>query len=466
MRPRLHMVGIGGIGMSALAEIMLARGESVSGSDARASDLTARLADLGAEVTIGHRGDLIDGAARVVVSDAVPADNPEVSRARAAGIPVQRRSALMAELMRGARAIAVSGSHGKTTVTAMIAAILVRAGLDPTVVLGGAYRPLGGNARAGRGGWFVAEACEAYASFLDLQPEIAVVTNIEPDHLDYHKTEERLRASFARFLEGTTEDGCLVLCADRPELRTLPLPRGRDTVWYGTDSSAQVRGTEVELSSGEGRCRLSIGGRKTVDLRIGTPGAHNVVNALGAVAAAMRAGAPPSVCTEALADFTGVARRFEVIGQASGVTFVDDYAHHPTEVAATIAAARAAFPRRRIVAIFQPHLFSRTRDFAEEFAGALAAADLATVADIYPAREEPMPGVTASLIAEHLRRLRGEDGVLELAKEDLPVKLPPHVRPGDVILFMGAGDIGAAARRLLGHLGGRATREQEGAAKQ
>ncbi len=466
MSDSIHMVGIGGIGMSALAQILLARGIPVSGSDAQQSEMLSRLASLGAQVTVGHREELAARATRVVKSDAIRRDNPELQRAEALGTPVLRRSQLMAELMAGQRGIAVSGTHGKTTVTAMIGCILTEAGLDPTVVLGGEYAPLGGNARVGSGDWFVAEACEAYESFLDLTPEIAVVTNIEADHLDHHKTEAHLRASFAQFLGHVPANGGLVLCADRPELQHIADGIDRKVVWYGTGEGADVRGAEVATAESEAHCQLSIGGEPSGEVRIATPGIHNVVNALGAVAAARKADVPFAHCKQALAGFVGVSRRFEVIGRAAGVTVIDDYAHHPTELAATIAAARAAYPAHRLIAVFQPHLYSRTRDFAREFARALSQADLAVLTEIYPAREAPLPGVSSHLIAQHLLSLRGKDGLLEMAKERLATELAGRARPGDVLLMMGAGDIGSAARDLVRRLGGQPAGGQEGATKE
>ncbi len=466
MKPRVHMIGIGGIGMSALAQILLARGFEVSGSDAQASEMTVKLAAQGARVSVGHRGENVAGSARVIVSDAIRSDNPELMRARELELPVQRRSELLAELMAGARGIAVSGTHGKTTVTAMVGAILVEGGLDPSVVLGGEFAPLGGNARVGRGDWFVAEACEAYESFLDLRPEVAVVTNVEPEHLDHHGTEQHLRESFVQFLGGVAPEGSIVMCADRPELGELALPEGRRVVWYGSHEKAEVRGTEIETVGQEGRCRLLLEGKAEGVLRVASPGVHSVINALGATAAALAAGAEVSACLKALEAFAGVGRRFEVVGEPSGVTIVDDYAHHPTEVAVTIAAARAAYPGRRLVALFQPHLYSRTRDFAERFAEALSKADVMVLTEIYAAREAPLPGVTSALIADRLRGLRGEDAVLEVAKDEAAAELAAHVRPGDVVLSMGAGDIGRIARELVRRLGGSARAGEQVVAKQ
>jgi len=312
----------------------------------------------------------------------------------------------------------------------------------------------------------VVEACEAYESFLDLSPEIAMVSNVEPDHLDHHKTEAHLRGSFARFLNQVSPKGCAVLCADRPELAEMAAELDREVLWYGTSEKAGVRGTEMQVSGLEARCQLSIEGAPAGEVHIAVPGVHNLVNALGAIAVARRAGAALSVCHQALSKFTGVARRFEVVGEGNGVTVVDDYAHHPTELAASISAARAAFPGRRVVVVFQPHLYSRTRDFAEDFAHALSGADLAVLTDIYPAREAPLPGVRSSLIASHLRRMREEDAVLEMPKEEVATKLLARLKVGDVVLVMGAGDIGEVAGELVRHLGGESAGRQEVVAKE
>ena len=455
MSERLHLIGIGGIGMSALAQILLARGVGVSGSDAQQSDITAQLSRRGAAITIGHRAEAVMGADRVVISDAIHEDNPELAEARARGLPVLRRSQLLAELMEGRRGIAVSGTHGKTTVTAMVGAILAEAGMDPTVTVGGVYPPLGGNARVGEGEWFVAEACEAYESYLDLSPEIAVITNIEPDHLDHHKTVQHLLASFGEFLRRITPGGCAVLCADRPELvgahGYAPLLREREMITYGLSADAAVRGAEATAEGLSGRCRLWVRGRDEGELGVGIPGVHNVANALGAVACGLRAGAPVEAAKKALASFHGAERRFQVLGHPGGITVVDDYAHHPTEIAATIATARAAFPGRRLLAVFQPHLYSRTRDFADGFAETLSRADLIALVSIYPAREAPIAGVSIGMIAD-LLRARGKDVPWQLAKEEVVIRLVPHLKPGDVVLVMGAGDITECAHRLAEHL--------------
>lgn len=457
---RVHLVGIGGIGTSALASILRARNVEVSGSDLQVSAITDRLAAQGVQITIGHRAELVDGAARVVISDAIKEDNPERQRARAQGIRLQRRSELLGELAADYRLIAVSGTHGKTTMTAMIGLALVAGGLDPTVALGGDYGPLGGNARVGRGEWMVVEACEAYESFLDLHPEIAVVTNLEPEHLDHHGTFAHLRESFATFLGQVRPGGCAVLCADRPELRELATSVSHAVVWYGTEEGAAVRGRGLSTDHSGGRCSLWLSGVEAGELTVGAPGLHNLMNALGAVAAATQTGVEVPACLRALGGFRGVERRFQVLGEANEVTVLDDYAHHPTEIGATIAAARSAFPGRRLIAVFQPHLYSRTRDFAEGFASALSAADVVVLTDIYPAREAPLPGVAVGIITAPLRKLRGQDVVLELPKEKMVTDIVAMVRPGDVILMMGAGDIGEVAHVVYRELAEQAAKRQ------
>lgn len=455
MSKRYHFIGIGGIGMSALARILLARHLPVSGSDLQASAITAELASLGAAITIGHRPEALEGATHVVISDAIHEDNPELIAARQRGLPILRRSQLLGELMAGSRGIAISGTHGKTTLTAMVGAILVEAGMDPTVVVGGIYPPLGGNARIGRGAWFVTEACEAYESYLDLSPDIAVITNIEADHLDHHGTEGRLRQSFARFLGRLRPGGAAVLCADRPELTEIAAGLDREVIWYGFSPQAQVRGEEASCAGLAARCRLRIDGQDRGELRVSVPGMHNLLNALGAVATARRAGASLEAALQALSSFSGAERRFQVVADTAGITVIDDYAHHPTEIAATIATARQAFPGRRLFAVFQPHLYSRTRDLADGFAEALAQADVVALVHIYPAREAPIPGVTISLLADLLSQRHAKDVPWQLEKKEVAESLLPHLRPGDVVLIMGAGDITDCAHELAARLQAR-----------
>lgn len=444
--------------MSGLAQALLARGVRVSGSDIQRNTAMERLAAQGAAVydtqvaeNLEHeRPDL------VVVTAAIPEDNPELMAAYAAGIEVVSRAEFLGRLMAGYSGprIAVSGTHGKTTTTAMLACVLVEAGLDPTVLLGGEYAPLGGNARIGRSGVFLTEACEAYDSFLALRPDVAVITNIEADHLDYYVLEERLFASFRRFVEQTASNGVLVWCAEDAGARRLMAelpedagprrrityglePHGPDSIW----AVAVVReGMRTRFAVGrvaEDDSEVSLG---TVSLRV--PGQHNVLNALAAIATGLVLNIPFATMAAALEGFEGAERRFEVLAEAGGVVLLDDYAHHPTEIRATIATAREVYPERRLVVVFQPHLYSRTRDFLDEFANTLAEADVIVLTDIYPAREQPIPGVRVADIVHRAAAQAPAKTVLYLPdKRDVLGALVWLVRTGDVVMTMGAGDI-------------------------
>jgi UDP-N-acetylmuramate--alanine ligase len=449
----VHFIGIGGIGMSALAEIARARGAEVSGSDLESSPLIARLRRLGARVQVGeHKAENVGEASLVVVSDAIRPDNPELGAARARGIPVVRRSRYMAKLMEGRRGLAVAGTHGKTTTTAMIAAILVEAGADPTMVLGGEYAPLGGNARVGEGEWMVVEACEAFNSHLDLSPEIAVVTNIEAEHLDYHKSEQALRESFGGFLERIRPGGCAVLCFDCEAVKEIAPRFGGRKLSYGLSEGCDYRASETRSGEEGSSFVLLHRGQALGSFELRLAGNHNIANAAGAIAAGCAAGFGVEAARGALEKFTGVSRRFEVLGAARGIIVVDDYAHHPTEIRATLEAARARFPGRRLVAAFQPHLYSRTEAFAPEFARALAGADVILVTEIYAAREEPIPGVSGEQIVEAARALGRKDADFFAAKEALREELLGRLRPGDVLLTLGAGDVYTVARDVLASL--------------
>jgi UDP-N-acetylmuramate--alanine ligase len=448
---RVHFVGIGGIGMSALAQAVARRGAVVSGSDLRESGVTRRLRDLGITVAIGHRNDHAQGTELLVYSDAVPDDNVERVWAVRHNVPVLSRSQLLGWLMRGSRGIAVSGTHGKTTVTAMIGVILQDAGRDPTVLVGGELEALGGNARIGDGPEVVAEACEAYEGYLDLEPDIAVVTNIEPDHLDHHHTEAALHRSFRRFLERIRPGGATVVCWDRAELRALVSGLEARVITYsagpggaGAAYSAQAitpdrRGSRFRLLTPAGEAEVTLA----------VPGAHNVANAVGAAAVAGELSISPEVIAKALTGFAGVARRFERIGESRGVLFIDDYAHHPSEIRATLTAARQAHPGR-LIAIFQPHLYSRTRDLLDDFAASFDDADVTIVTDIYPARETPIPGVSAEAIVARARVRRPEQDIeFVTPKEAVASHLLPRLKAGDVVVTLGAGDVDLVARELF-----------------
>ena len=461
MQDRFHLIGVGGAGMSALARWLAELGATVSGSDLHESPTLAELRSRGIRAYAPHDPAQMGDPTWVVVSDAIHPDNPEVIEAMRRGLPLWRRSQLMGWLLKPYHTIAISGTHGKTTTTAMMAAILEEAGYDPLVLLGGDWMhtqpPWAGNIRLGKGEWAVVEACEAYESFLDLQPEIALVTNVEPDHLDYHGTFENLQRSFARFCQHVRPGGHIVCCGDNRGVQAVCNwlhvhgRRERPPLLYGFAEGNELQGEILERVPEGTRfgVYLPSTGRTPIEFYLPLPGDHNVQNALGAIAVAQILGIPIEVQQRALAAFRGVKRRQELIGEVAGITFVDDYAHHPTEIEATLAALRQRFPNRRLVILYQPHLYSRTRDQLEGLIRSLAAADCVVITDIYPAREKPIPGVSASLIADGLLE-QGHPAVFYVpVKEQIPARLLPHLSPNDVVVTMGAGDIDRVAPLLI-----------------
>jgi UDP-N-acetylmuramate--alanine ligase len=450
---RVHFVGVGGIGMSGIAELLANLGYAVSGSDARRSDVTARLENAcGVHVSEGHAAAHVGDADVVVYSSAVRADNPELVEARRRSIPVIPRAEMLAELMRLKFAIAVAGSHGKTTTTSMIALVLERAGLDPTAVIGGRLSAFGSNARLGRGQYMVAEADESDRSFLVLWPSIAVITNIDDEHMEAYGRFEDLQQAFVDFANKVPFYGSVVACADDPQTTAI-LPRvTRRLVTYGLGGDAMVSGKDVELGAFGGRCTVVVR-RDGTEHRLGrihvpVPGRHNLQNALAAVAVAECLDVDFAQVAASLEGFHGAERRFQRIGEARGVLVVDDYGHHPTEIAAVLAAARLALKRRLLVA-FQPHRYSRTARLMESFGDAFADADEVVLTEIYPASEDPIAGVTADALADTIRRrTRRPVSVVKTLDELVPV-LAAHARPGDAVLTLGAGSIGTVARRLL-----------------
>jgi UDP-N-acetylmuramate--alanine ligase len=447
---KIHFVGVGGIGMSGLAEILSGSPDLViSGCDLRASSVTERLSHLGISVQAGHRADHVEGNDLIVISSAVKADNVEVLRARELRIPVMRRAEMLGEITRLKKGIAIAGTHGKTTTSAMTAMVLAGAGLDPTLVIGGVLRNIDTSARLGKGEYLVVEADEYDRSFLELEPTIAVVTNIEADHLDYYKDIEDIRSTFADFVARVPLYGSLIGCSDDVNVATLLDTVPRYSVRYGLHAAAELKAEGVEFSERGVSFEVRRSGELLGRASLGVPGLHNVRNALAAIAVALELEVPFVVAADALSGFTGVERRFQIRGQINGAIVVDDYAHHPTEVHATLEAARRSYPARRIVALFQPHLYSRTRDFAEGFAESLAAADLAFVAPIYAAREEPIAGVSSAMItaaalaagAENVQPLdRDIDGIADYFRAAL--------RPQDLFITMGAGDVHRVAEQL------------------
>ena len=440
---RLHFVGAGGVGMSGIAEILLqATPLEISGCDLARSEITDRLERLGARMAVGHDAAHVENADLLVISSAVAESNPEVAAARERGIPVIRRAEMLGEIMRLKQGVAIAGTHGKTTTTSLTGMVLTEAGFDPTIVVGGQVHILGTNARLGKGDYLVAEADEFDRSFLELTPVVAVITNVEADHLDTYRNLGEIHDAFAAFANRVPFFGAVIACADDPGVRDI-LPRiKRRIVTYGESSEADLSAREVRLDAAA-TCFDVWNGEQgrlgTVRLRL--PGRHNVLNALAAIAAGRELLIPFETIARALSAFTGVVRRFELKGERGGVLVVDDYAHHPTEIRATLAAARQVYPDRRIVALFQPHLFSRTRDFTGEFGSALAAADMNIVMDVYPSREAPLPGVTGELVAEAARRAGRGPVVYSPEKTEVVDTLERTLAPGDLLLTLGAGDV-------------------------
>ena len=454
---RVHFVGIGGIGMSGIAELLANLGYAVSGSDVKRSDVTERLERLGVRVSEGHAAAHVGTADVVVISSAIASDNPEVVDARRRGVPVIPRAEMLAELMRLRYGIAVAGAHGKTTTTSMIALVLEQAGLDPTAVIGGRLSAFGSNARLGRGDYMVAEADESDRSFLKLSPSIAVITNIDREHMESYGSWEDLQQAFADFANKVPFYGAVVACADDAAVRGL-LPRiARRVLTYGLPGSGgdvdpEVAASGMTLEAFGSRSvvtRAEPGGRTELGpLRLRVPGRHNHLNALGAVAVGLELGVPFPRIARALEGFRGAERRFQVRGEALGVMVVDDYGHHPTEIAAVIAAARAGIDRRVLV-VFQPHRFTRTAGLMHEFGGALAGADEVVLTDIYPAGEAPIPGVTIEALAEAVRRAAHGPVHVVRAMADVPERVARLAQAGDLVITLGAGSIGAAGDRIL-----------------
>jgi len=466
---RIHFVGVGGIGMSGIAELLANLGYAVSGSDARQSDVTDRLESLGVTVHVGHRAGNVGDADVVVYSSAVKADNPELSQARERRVPVIPRAEMLAELMRLRFGIAVAGAHGKTSTTSMIALVLERAGLDPTAVIGGRLSAFCSNARLGRGEYMVVEADESDRSFLKLSPSIAVMTNIDREHMEAYGSYADLQQAFVDFANKVPFYGAIVACADDAELGAVSPRFTRRTITYGIEApDAEVRATEVVLEGFGARCvvhrRNPHGDGHAAalgPLTLEVPGRHSVLNALAAVAVGLELDVPFPRIAQALAEFRGAERRFQRVGVVDGVTVVDDYGHHPTEIAAVVAAARAARPERLVIA-FQPHRYTRTRDLMEEFGRTLAAADEVVLTDIYAASEDPIPGVTLEALAAAVNAHRTTPVHTVRTVGELPEAVARLAQPGDLVLTLGAGSIGGVALGLVAAL--EARRHQTGGA--
>jgi UDP-N-acetylmuramate--alanine ligase len=439
---KLHFVGIGGIGMSGIAEILSAEGFAVTGSDRAASENTDRLQSLGIGVLIGHdASNLAPDVDALVYSSAVGSDNPEVAEAHRRKIPVIRRAEMLAEVMRLKYGIGIAGTHGKTTTTSMVSLVLMEGGIDPTVIVGGRLRGLAGsNARLGKGEFIVVEADEFDRSFLSITPTIAVLTTLETDHLDCYRDLDDIKSAFIQFAGKVPFYGFVVLCLDEPALQDIMPKIKKKIVTYGLNGQADLQAVDIVHRQNMTRFTVLRDGKELGEIELQIPGDHNVQNALAATAVGLELQVPFSKVKAGIEKFTGVFRRWEVKAELDGITVIDDYAHHPTEIRATLAGAKAGW-RRRTVCVFQPHLYSRTRDFYDEFGRAFFNADVLIVTDVYPAREEPIQGVTGELIANAAKEFGHKQVHYVPEKKDVPGYLMTITRPGDMVITMGAGDI-------------------------
>lgn len=450
----VHFVGIGGSGMSGIAEVMLSLGYRIQGSDIKPNKQTMRLEKLGATVFIGHAADNIRDADAVVVSSAVDETNPEVAAAREQLMPVVQRAEMLAELMRFRYSIAVAGTHGKTTTTSLVASVLAEGGLDPTFVIGGRLKSADANARLGQGEYLVAEADESDASFVHLKPMLAVITNIDADHMStYDGDIEKLREGFVEFLHNLPFYGLAVMCSDDPGVREILGSTGRAVMTYGLDEDADLRANNVEFDAGVTRFDVIRGGDKPpLSISLSLPGLHNVRNALAAIAVAGELQVADDAVVRALGNFEGIDRRFQSYGDidtdAGRIMLIDDYGHHPTEVDATLAAARSGWPDKRVVLVFQPHRYTRTRDLMDDFAQVLSEADVLVLLDVYAAGEAPIAGADGRAIARAVRSRGAVEPVFVESLDELPPVLKDVLEDGDLVLTMGAGDIGAFAASL------------------
>ena len=440
---KIHFVGIGGIGMSGIAEILIDRGFTVSGSDKSLSEVTDRLKKLGAEIYEGHRAENVKSDVDALVySSAVTLENPEVHEAQKRSIPVIRRAEMLAEVMRLKYGVGIAGTHGKTTTTSMISLILMEGGLDPTVIVGGKLSGLGGtNARLGHGDFIVVEADEFDRSFLSITPTVAVLTTLETDHLDCYRDLEDIKGAFIQFASKVPFYGFVVLCLDEPALLDImPQLTRKKILTYGLNPQADIQAAEIRHKDNTSTFTLVRDGQDLGQITIQVPGKHNVQNSLAAIAVGLELGVPFEKIKSGIEKFSGVYRRWEKKGEVNGVTLYDDYAHHPTECRATLQGVKSGW-RRRVVCVFQPHLYSRTRDFYEEFGKSFLLSDVLMVTDVYPAREEPIQGVTGELIANAAKQFGHKDVHYVPDKKSVPGYLKKTVKKGDIVITMGAGDI-------------------------
>ena len=451
----IHFVGIGGIGMSGIAELLVNLGYRVSGSDLRQTAITKRLSGLGCTVSVGHHGESIAGADVVVISSAVKDDNPEVQAAREAAVPVIPRAEMLAELMRLKKyGIAIAGSHGKTTTTSMVGFVLAEAGIDPTVVIGGQVNSLGTNAKLGEGEFLVAEADESDGSFLKLSPVVEVVTNIDLEHLDHYRDIDEIKEAFLAFIDKIPFYGAAIICLDDPYVTDLFPEIKKRVITYGVACQADVHAREVVVDGFMSRFEVCAGEEVLGEISIGMPGIHNVQNALAAVVVGLELEIPFATIAGALQKFSGVQRRLQVKGEVDGITVLDDYGHHPTEIRATLGAIRSAWPKRRLVVLFQPHRYSRTQGLYKDFCIAFHDADLLVLSDIYPASEQPIEGVSSQWLQEGIRQHGQRHVQLVPELDDMAEAIKPLLKENDVVVTLGAGNISQVGEQLLKVLGG------------
>jgi len=434
------MVGIGGAGMSGIAEVMLNLGYEISGSDLTDSPVVKHLRELGAKVAARHAAENVGDVQVLVKSTAVSPDNPEVEEARRRNIAIIPRAEMLAELMRLRQGVAIAGTHGKTTTTSLSACIFDAAGFDPTVIIGGRLNVYGANARLGHGKYLIAEADESDGSFLCLLPIINIITNVDTDHLDHYKTREAIDAAFVQFMNKVPFYGINVVCGDDPGIRALLPHVKRPFITYGFTTENRLRAVPVSCQL-QSCFEVWLDGKKLGEVNLPQPGRHNILNAIGAVGAALEAGISFQNCVRGLNDFGGVVRRFELKGEKNGVTVVDDYGHHPAEIAATLAAMRQVFPGRRLVVAFQPHRFTRTQTLFGEFCKVFDSADQLLLTEIYPAGEKPIPGISSQSLSQGIQQVSSTPVALFQTLETLARDLPAHIRQGDVLLTLGAGTI-------------------------
>ena len=448
----IHFVGIGGIGMSGIAEVLLNLGYRVSGSDLKESDTTERLKGLGAEIFVGHRAENIASPHVVVISSAVKSDNTEVAAAKEKKIPVIPRAEMLAELMRLKYGVAIAGAHGKTTTTSMVATVLAAGGIDPTVVIGGKLNSLGSNAKLGQGEFLVAEADESDGSFLKLTPTIAVVTNIDEEHLDYYRDIDEIKAAFLAFINKVPFYGVAVLCLDANHIQTLIPSVQKRYQTYGMSTQADYQARDVTLSPSGSRYRVIHHGGDLGWFELSVPGLHNVSDSLAAIAVARELELDVETIRRALKEFSGVQRRFQIKGEQKGILVVDDYGHHPTEIKATLAAAKEGLGRRLVV-VFQPHRYTRTQHLLKEFFTSFNQADAAIIMEIYSAGEPPIPGVSGTAIYEGIKKHGHKDVTFIADKAEVAGHCAAVLKPGDVLLTLGAGDVWKIGEQILENLG-------------